>query len=293
MIADDDNRLSPLLLGTHVSIAGGMEKAFCRADAVGATAMQIFTRNASRWQAPPLAEETITDFRAAREKSNVRYVAAHSSYLINLASPDPLQRMRSVATFLDELERCRRLGIEALVVHPGSHKGEGVTAGLSTLCRSFEQICRQHAGDVTILLENTAGQGAALGARIEELAWALDRLDKRRFGICLDTCHAFVAGYDLNTAPGYEQLMEQIDRLIGFDRLHLFHLNDSKKPLGSRVDRHEHVGQGLIGVEGFRLLMEDKHFVHRPKITETPAGENNCHDLENLALLRQLAQDQD
>ena len=284
-----DDSLSSLLLGTHVSIAGGMEKAFVRAEAIGATAMQIFTRNASRWQAPPLTQNTIADFHAAREISNVRYVAAHSSYLINLASPDPSQRMRSVATFLDELERCRLLGIDALVVHPGSHKGEGVTAGLSTLCRSFDQICRRDADDVLILLENTAGQGASLGAQIEELAWALDRLDNQRFGLCLDTCHAFVAGYDLNTASGYERLMEQIDRLVGFHRLHLFHLNDSKKPLGSRVDRHEHVGRGLIGVEGFRLLMEDKHFVHRPKITETPPGENNCDDLENLALLRQLA----
>jgi deoxyribonuclease-4 len=165
-----------------------------------------------------------------------------------------------------------------------------VTAGLATLCRSFEQICRQVGDEVTILLENTAGQGASLGASIEELAWALEHLEKERFGICLDTCHAFVAGYDVSTPEGYGQLMEQIDRLIGFDRLHLFHLNDSKKPLGSRVDRHEHVGQGSIGVEGFRRLMQDARFAHCPKVTETPPGENNCHDLENLALLRQLAQ---
>lgn len=279
----------PLLIGTHVSIAGGMAKAFSRAEAIEAAAIQIFTRNASRWQAPPLLESTIADFRAAREKSHVRYVAAHSSYLINLASPDPLQRNRSVATFLDEMERCRLLGIDALVIHPGSHKGEGVSSGLTTLCRSFEFIGRQHDCGVTILLENTAGQGAALGAQIEELAWVLDRFDYRRFGICLDTCHAFVAGYDISSSPGYEQMMEQIDRLIGLERLQLFHLNDSKKPLGSRIDRHEHVGQGLIGAEGFRRLMQDKRFVHCPKITETPPGEKNCHDLENLALLRQLA----
>ncbi|MFO7767235.1 MAG: deoxyribonuclease IV [Pelovirga sp.] len=281
---------SLLLIGTHVSIAGGMEKAFARAEAIGAAAMQIFTRNASRWQAPPLVEHTIAEFRAAREASHVRYVAAHSSYLINLASPDPRQRKRSVATFLDEMERCSLLGIDALVIHPGSHKGEGVSSGLTTLCRSFEDIVQQNDHDVTILLENTAGQGAALGAQIEELAWVLDRLDNRRFGLCLDTCHAFVAGYDISHSRGYEQLMEQIDRLIGFERLHLFHLNDSKKPLGSRVDRHEHVGQGLIGVQGFRRLMQDERFVQCPKITETPPGLNNCNDLENLALLRQLAQ---
>lgn len=280
----------PLLVGTHVSVAGGMEQALFRADAIGATAIQVFTRNASRWQAPPLTEETVNAFQTARQTSVVRYVAAHSSYLLNLASPDPAQRQRSIVTCLDELERCRRLGIEALVIHPGSHKGEGVAPGLTTLCRSFEQICRRAADGVTILLENTAGQGASLGASIEELAWALERIDRERFGLCLDTCHAFVAGYDISTSAGYGQLMEQIDCLIGIDRLQLFHLNDSKKPLGSRVDRHEHVGQGLIGINGFHLLMQDKRFAHCPKIIETPPGENNCHDLENLALLRQLAQ---
>ncbi len=280
----------PQLLGTHVSIAGGMENVFPRANAIGATAIQVFTRNASRWKAPPLDNKTITAFQMCRESSGVRYVAAHSSYLINLASPDPAHRHRSIITCLDELERCRLLGIESLVIHPGAHKGEGIDAGLTTLCRSFEQISRRVGDEVIILLENTAGQGTSLGARIEDLAWALERLDAGRFGICLDTCHAFVAGYEISTSHGYEQLMEQIDRLIGFERLQLFHLNDSKKPLGSRVDRHEHVGQGLIGVEGFRRLMQDERFAHCPKVTETPPGENHCNDLENLALLRQLAQ---
>ncbi len=247
-----DSAATSLLLGTHVSIAGGMEQVFPRAAAIGATAIQIFTRNASRWQAPPLTEETVKAFRAARQASDVRYVAAHSSYLLNLASPDPDQRQRSILTCLDELDRCRRLGIESLVIHPGSHKGEGVTVGLTTLCRSFEQICRQVGDEVTILLENTAGQGYSLGASLQELAWAIERLDPKRFGVCLDTCHAFAAGYDISTAEGYEQLMEQVDRSIGMDKLQLFHLNDSKKPVGSRVDRHELVGQGLIGVEGFR-----------------------------------------
>ncbi|MBW6508556.1 MAG: deoxyribonuclease IV [Desulfuromonadales bacterium] len=281
---------SQLLLGTHVSIAGGMEQAFSRAGVIGATAIQVFTRNASRWQVPPLSEETVAAFRAARKTSTVRYVAAHSSYLLNLASPDPDQRQRSILTCLDELDRCRRLGIESLVIHPGSHKGEGVTAGLTTLCRSFEQICRQVGDEVTILLENTAGQGHSLGASLDQLAWALERLDPGRFGVCLDTCHAFAAGYDISTSQGYEQLMELIDRLIGIDLVQLFHLNDSKKPLGSRVDRHEHVGQGLIGVEGFRCLMQDQRFADCPKIIETPPGESNCYDLENLALLRHLAQ---
>lgn len=284
-IADD----SSLLLGTHVSIAGGLENAIIRATVIGATAIQVFTRNASRWQAPPLTEEAVSAFQSARQGSNVRYVAAHSSYLLNLASPDPAQRQRSIVTCLDELERCRRLGIKSLVIHPGSHKGEGVPSGLATLCRSFDQICQHSDGEVTILLENTAGQGATLGSSIEELAWVIERLDRKRFAVCLDTCHAFVAGYDLSRVQGYEELMECVDRNLGIDSLQLFHLNDSKKPLGSRVDRHEHVGQGLMGLEGFRCLMQDKRFVHCPKITETPPGDNNCHDLENLALLRQLA----
>lgn len=279
-----------LLLGTHVSIAGGLEKAFVRAAAIGCTAMQIFTRNANRWQAPVLEEKTIAAFHAARTDSGVRYVAAHSSYLINLASPDEQQRRRSLDLCVDELSRCRLLGIEALVMHPGAHKGAGVDTGLTILVQSLTELCTRTPRGVIVLLENTAGQGTSLGARIEELAEILKRVDPERFGLCLDTCHAYAAGYDLGRPQGYDQLMAAIERLIGIKKLELFHLNDSKKALGSRVDRHEHVGQGLIGAAGFLRLLQDERFYDCAKVIETPPGEENCHDLENLALLRKLAQ---
>lgn len=279
-----------LLLGTHVSIAGGVDKAIERAVAIGCTAIQIFTRNASRWQVPPLTAKTVEAFRQARAAGCVHYVAAHSSYLINLASPEAQTRQRSLTAFKDELDRCQRLGLDALVVHPGAHMGEGITAGIATVVRSLSSVCRESDVEVRILLENTAGQGTGLGAAVEELGQIIEAVADQRLGICLDTCHAFAAGYELRTAEGYESLISSIDRHIGSDKVNLFHLNDSKKPLGSRLDRHEHVGQGLIGVDGFRLLMQDERFRHSPKVTETPPGDNNCHDLENLALLKKLSQ---
>ena len=279
----------PLLLGAHVSIAGGIEKAILRGAEIGATAIQVFTRNASRWQAKPLAAEAIRAFKQARSNSSIGYVAAHDSYLINLASPDAALRHKSIDTFVDELERCQQLGIEDLVMHPGAHMQQGTAAGLRQLVESFTSIFQQAPGGVRVLLENTAGQGSCLGARFEELAEIIERLPTANFAICFDTCHAFAAGYDLSTDEAYTVTMAEFERLIGCQQLGLFHLNDSKKPCGARVDRHQHVGQGVIGATGFRALMQDSRFSHVPKIIETPAGDQHCHDLENLALLRQFA----
>lgn len=284
-----DSAGNPLLLGAHVSIAGGIEKAFAQGEAIGATAIQIFTRNASRWQARPLAAEAIAAFRSARQKSAIGYVAAHDSYLINLASPEPPLRHKSIATFLDEMRRCAQLGIEDLVMHPGAHMGQGSAAGLATLVESFRTIFAEAPEGVRVLVENTAGQGSCLGAPFEELAEIFARLPQGNFGVCLDCCHAFAAGYDLATAEGYAATMADFERLIGLERLRLFHLNDSKRPLGARVDRHEHVGKGMIGRAGFAALMADQRFRRLPKIIETPGGESHCHDLKNLALLRELA----
>ena len=278
-----------LLVGAHVSIASGIEKAFARAEAIGATALQLFTRNASRWQAKPLTAESLCAFRSARQQSDIGYVAAHDSYLINLASPDPELRTRSIALFVDEMQRCSQLGIADLVMHPGAHVGAGFDAGMRTLSESFQAVFAQAPDDVRVLVENTAGQGTCFGARFEELAEILDRLPQHNLAICFDTCHAFAAGYDLGTVAGYTATMDEFERLIGAERIALFHCNDSKKPLGSRVDRHDHVGRGLIGVDGFRALMQDQRFAAVAKIIETPPGDDHCDDLANLALLRQLA----
>jgi deoxyribonuclease-4 len=280
---------TPLLIGAHVSIAGGIEKAFARGAAIGCTAIQIFTRNASRWQASPLTSNAIEAFHQARRHSPITYVAAHDSYLINLASPDAELRNKSIEVFVDEMIRCDQLGIADLVMHPGAHMGLGTAAGLAELVRSFRSILQQAPAGVRVLLENTAGQGTSLGARFEELAEVLDQLPQGNFAICFDSCHAFAAGYELARIEGYERTMAEFDRLIGTPKLALFHLNDSKKPLGGRVDRHQHVGRGEIGPEGFRALLQDRRFCAVPKIIETPAGENHCHDLANLALLRELA----
>ncbi|PLX97323.1 MAG: deoxyribonuclease IV [Desulfuromonas sp.] len=287
MVAEETQ--TPLLLGVHVSIAGGIEKAFARGEEIGCTAIQIFTRNASRWQAPPLKPEVVSAFRQARELSSIQYVAAHDSYLINLASPDEALRRKSITTFLDELGRCHQLGIGDLVMHPGAHMGAGTEAGLARVAESFHEIFQKAPGGVRVLLENTAGQGTCLGARFEELAEIIRLVPEGDFAVCFDTCHAFAAGYDLSSAAGYVDVMAEFDRLIGCERLALFHANDSKKALGSRVDRHEHVGKGFVGTVGFAALMRDERFAAVPRILETPGGENHCHDLENLALLRRLA----
>jgi deoxyribonuclease-4 len=281
------------LIGAHVSIAGGIEKAFGRGEQIGCTAIQVFTRNASRWLAKPLLADTIAAFRAARRNSAIQYVAAHDSYLINLASPKTELRNKSISAFVDEMERCSLLGIEDLVMHPGAHMGEGIDAGLARLIDSFRLVFAQAPDNVRILVENTAGQGTCLGSRFEELAEILERLPTGKLAICFDSCHAFAAGYDLTSAESYADVMTELDRLIGVEHVALIHANDSKKPLGSRVDRHDHVGRGQIGRHGFRALMTDARFAGVAKIIETPPGEDHCDDFANLTLLRQLAAQQE
>jgi len=279
-----------LRLGTHVSIAGGLHKAFPRGERVGCNAIQIFTKNANRWQAKVLQQEDIDAFKKVRQESSIDFVAAHDSYLINLASPEPDKRQRSINAFVDEVERCAALGIEYLVMHPGAHMGNGIDNGLKLLADSFRTIFQEVPGGVTILLENTAGQGTCLGHKFEYLADIITQVPEGDFGICLDTCHAFAAGYNLSTAEGYQATMKEFDNLIGLDRLQLFHSNDSKKPLGSRVDRHQHIGQGEMGPKGFAAMMQDSRLRRVPKIIELPPGEDNCFDFENLGLLRKMAE---
>jgi deoxyribonuclease-4 len=280
---------SMLLLGAHVSIAGGVEHAFARGEEVGCTAIQIFTSNASQWRARPISEASAAAFRRAWQQSPITSVMVHDSYLINLATGDADNLARSKAAFVEELQRCALLGIPALVMHPGAHLGAGEAAGLARVAESFRDIFAEAPAGVTVLLETTAGQGSSLGWRFEQLAEILERVPEGAFGVCFDTCHVFAAGYDLSSEAGYHQVMAEFDRTVGIERIMAFHLNDSKKGCGSRVDRHEHVGQGAIGAAGFRALMQDARVAGVPKILETPKGIEGVHDRRNLALLRRFA----
>ncbi len=272
-----------------MSIAGGLDKAFARGEQAGCRAMQIFTKNASRWQAKPIGAADAEAFRVAWKKSAIGPVIAHDSYLINLAAPGDELWQKSIAAFLDEMERCSLLGIPHLVIHPGSHVGSGEETGLRRVCEAFHRIFTEGPDDVEVLLENTAGQGNSLGADFAHLAAIMEGVPQGRFGVCFDTCHAHAAGYDLGGAGAYAATFAEFDRLIGVELIKAFHVNDCKKPLGSRVDRHEHIGRGTIGEEGFRCLMGDERFVQVPKLLETPKGEDDEMDRSNLALLRRLA----
>jgi len=276
-------------IGAHVSISGALELAFARGEEIGCTAIQIFTKNASQWRAKPIEAESAAAFRKAWEASPIGPVIVHDTYLINLAAPDEEKWAKSKATFADELVRCAQLGIGQLVMHPGNHMGEGEEAGIARIAAAFKELFAAAPESVEVLLENTAGQGSAVGWRFEHLAEIMARVPEGRFGICFDTCHAFAAGYDLSSGEGYTRVMEELQRHVGLDRVRAFHVNDSKKGFDSRVDRHEQLGEGAIGIEGFRALMQDARFAAVPKILETPKGSDNAWDLRNLALLRELA----
>ena len=282
-------KISPLPIGAHMSIAGGMALAFGRGEKLGCTAMQVFTKNANRWQGKILTAEEIAAFRLAGETSPIGPVLAHDSYLINLAAPDEGLWRQSLAAFADELQRCAALGIPFLVMHPGAHLGQGEAAGLKRIAEAFRRLFAEAPAGITVLLENTAGQGSYLGARFEHLAEIMEKVPGGRFGVCFDTCHAFAAGYDLGSAEGYAAVMEEFDRRIGLSRLCAFHLNDTRKGLGSRVDRHEHIGQGAIGRAGFHALLHDSRLRDVPKILETPKGDDDACDRMNLATLHELA----
>ncbi|MCS6882159.1 MAG: deoxyribonuclease IV [Oscillochloridaceae bacterium] len=276
--------------GAHMSIAGGVARAFARGRQVGCETMQIFCKNERQWEARPLTEEEIAAFHAERACSGIDPVFVHASYLINLASPDPARWERSIAACADELERCARLDVPYLVLHPGSHLGSGEETGLARVAAALNRLFASGAGAATVvLLETTAGQGTALGRRFEHLARLLHMSEhEQRLGICVDTCHIFAAGYDIRSHETYAETFATLDRLIGLDQVKCFHLNDSQRELGSQVDRHTHIGQGQIGLEAFRLLVNDPRFRDTPMILETPKGEDMAEDVANLTLLRSL-----
>lgn len=281
-----------LRLGAHMSIAGGFPQAVERARKVGAKSLQVFVKPANQWAARRLPACEIAAFRArCREARLDRYTLAHASYLVNLASPDPGLWERSVRGLALELERCRALGIRYLVVHPGAHGGEGEEAAVERVARALDRLDSHGGGGaVRLLLEIAAGQGTALGASFEQLGAILDRARSgRRVGICFDTCHALAAGYDFRDEAGYRKTFEALDRAVGIERLQAFHLNDSRGDLGSRRDRHEHVGRGRVGLEAFRRILKDPRFRDLPMVLETPKGKDLAEDRVNLGVLRRLA----
>jgi deoxyribonuclease-4 len=273
-----------------MSIAGGLHLALERGSALDCGAVQIFLKNQRQWASRPLLDEEVRAFRAARRATGISAVFAHASYLINLASPDPAAWRRAVDAFTGELERAEALGLGCVVIHPGSHLGTGLEAGLDRVAAAVSETLRRTRGHrVRIALENTAGAGGVLGRTFAELGAMLDRSGAgRRLGVCVDTCHLFAAGYDVRGAGGYAAAMAECEREVGLRRVLAFHLNDAKAPLGSGLDRHEHIGQGELGLEPFRLLLNDPRFDAVPKVLETPKNPEPVADRRNLAVLRDL-----
>jgi deoxyribonuclease-4 len=275
------------LIGAHISTKGGLSTIFERAAAIGASSAALFAKNSNQWKGKVLTDEDCASFTAQR---TVRPLLTHASYLINLATTNAEFHRKSIAALVDELDRAERLGIHAVVLHPGAHMGAGSEAAVDQIARSLDEV---HAAipnhRVVTLLETAAGQGSCVGCTFEELGQMIARVDdKRRVGICFDTCHVFAAGYDLRTRDGYERTIDEMDRFVGLDNVGAFHLNDSKKPLGSRVDRHQHIGEGELGLEPFRLLLNDARFARIPKVIETPKTVENESDVKNLRTLRSL-----
>ena len=273
-----------------MSVAGGLHTAFARGEAVGCGTMQIFSKNERQWQAKPLLDEDIQRFKAEQVRTGIGPILVHDSYLINLASPKDELWDKSISAFAHELERCNRLGIPYLVTHPGAHTGSGCDPGLEREAEALNRLFAEGVGGNTmVLLETTAGQGTCLGGRFEELAWLIEHVSHpERLGVCVDTCHIFAAGYDIRTPEGYEAVFDRLISVVGSERIKAFHLNDSRGTLGSHLDRHAGIGEGEIGLEAFRMLMNDQRFAMLPMVLETPKDDDGSADIRNLSLLRSL-----
>jgi deoxyribonuclease IV len=285
-------------LGAHMSVAGGLPRAVERAQAHRCDALQIFAKNASQWRGRPLPREEIREFRTRLRAAGIGPAISHASYLINLASGDAGLRRQSMDAMGDELDRADALGLLGVVLHPGCYTAGNEADGLALIASGLLDLLRaRRRARTMVLLEHTAGQGTALGATFEQLASIIAKMnDHPRVGVCLDTCHLLASGYDLCSPEGYASTFTQFGRLVGFDRLKAFHLNDSKRPLGSRVDRHEHIGDGCLGLEPFRRIVNDRRFRHLPMLLETPKAEGRARgpiavdplDEKNLNTLRGL-----
>lgn len=282
------------MFGAHLSIAGGMCNALLKAEELGCESVQVFTKNQKQWSCAPLAAGAVSEWLAHCERLKFKRTVSHDSYLINLASPDEAMWRKSVELFIEEVARCELLGIPYLVTHPGAHMGEGEPAGITRIVAALNVVLdrTRAAKKVTICLEATAGQGSSIGHRLEHLAEIIGRVDApRRFGVCLDTAHLFAAGYDYR-GRRYAKFRKELDATVGLSRVKVLHLNDTKKDLGTRVDRHEHIGRGFIGLDGFRPWVRDDAFRDVPKIIETEKGAcpDTARDWDaiNLEVLRSL-----
>lgn len=281
-----------------MSIEGGVENAPLRGKKAGCQVIQIFTKNNNRWNSRQLADNDINSFKKNSFDTGVIPTASHTAYLINLASPNTEIYKKSLEAFYDEMVRAERLGLPYLIFHPGAHLGSGEDAGLKKIADSINILLKKPVPfpetgadglKLMLLLETTAGQGSHLGYKFEHLSEIIKMVDeKEKIGVCLDTCHVFAAGYDISNEYGYEKTFEDFDKIIGIDKLKVFHINDSKRELGSRVDRHEHIGKGKLGLTAFRLLLNDERFKNIPMILETPKGKTMREDKKNLSILRGL-----
>lgn len=282
-----------ILLGAHMSIGGGVHMAIERGCSINCTAIQMFVKNNMQWFGRSLAREEIRAFLDHRQRAELLSIFAHSNYLINLATTNPHFLKNSIRALSEELIRADQLELPFLVLHPGAHLGAGEEAGLEKIVESIDRVFRKIPKVKTrIAIETTAGQGSCLGHRFEQIAYIIENVREReRLCVCLDTAHVFAAGYDIGTEAGVKKTFREFDRLIGLSRLAAIHVNDSKTPRGSRVDRHQHIGRGQIGLEAFRFIMRDRRFRKIPKVLETPKGKELREDVVNLKTLRALIEE--
>ncbi|HPC57106.1 MAG TPA: deoxyribonuclease IV [Caldisericia bacterium] len=276
-------------LGAHVSIAGGVKNAPLNGEKIGCEAIQIFTKNQRQWSAKPYEKKEIEEYFNNLNKVKIKKVVAHTSYLINLASPNEEIFKKSIDALIDDLERCNSLNIPFTIIHPGSHLGEGVEKGIERIIIGIERVFEK-VNKAGIALETVAGQGSNIGFEFEQLKKIMEGVkEKDRIFVCFDTAHAFEAGYDIKTQNGFKKVLDEFDKIIGIEKLCAFHLNDSKTPLGSNVDRHENIGKGFLGLEPFKFLVNNEKFKNHPMILETPGGdEMYIEDLKTLNLLKSL-----
>ncbi len=280
-----------LNIGAHVSISGGLYKSVSRAVNIGCETMQIFVKSNAQWKARRLTKDEIEEFKLELKRTDIHPVIVHSSYLINLCAVDREVLKKSRLAFIDELKRCESIGADYFVFHPGAHLGKGLDYGIKLTAESLNIIHEKTKGFKTLsIIEVTAGQGTAIGYKFEQIAKLIELVeDKKRIGVCVDTCHIFSAGYDIRSEKGCEKTFSEFDAIIGIEKIRVFHLNDSIRGLNSRVDRHYHIGKGFIGKEAFAYIMRNPIFAEVPKIIETPKGNNDKFDLINLKTLRKLA----
>ncbi|MEP6602937.1 MAG: deoxyribonuclease IV [Spartobacteria bacterium] len=291
--AEDSGPYRKILLGAHMSIGGGAHRAIERGSSIKCTAMQVFVKNNMQWFARPITREEISAFCHYAQRGQLLSIFAHANYLFNLAATNPQFHANSIRTLSEELTRAHQLELPFLVLHPGAHLGAGEEVGLDKIVASLDEVFRKIPKVKTrIALETTAGQGSCLGEKFEHLAYVIDHVrEPERLCVCLDTAHVFAAGYDIGSEAATRKTFREFDRVVGLDHLAAIHLNDSKTARGSRVDRHEHIGKGKIGLDAFRFIMRDRRFRKIPKVLETPKEKNLAEDVANMKTLRALLDD--